>query len=141
MSAYTTQAAILSQIQYSDLIRLTDDNGTGDVDSTVLNSIIEAASGYIDRKVGNIYQTPLAITPAVASFGLTIACYMLLRRRLIPDEKNNFTEDYNDVNTFLNDVNEGKMRLDLQIERSFSQVAYNARPTIFGSGNVLPNSM
>lgn len=141
MSQYTNQAAILSQIQYSDLIRLTDDNGTGDIDQTVLTSVIEAASGYIDRKVGNIYDTPLPLTAAVTSFALTIACYMLYRRRLVPDEKNNFAEDYNDVIDFLTKVNSGEERLDLDTQRDFSQVVYNARPTIYGSGNSLVNSM
>lgn len=141
MSAYTNQASILSQIQYSDLIRLTDDNGTGDIDQTVLNAVIEAASGYIDRKVGNIYDTPLPLSPSVTSFALTIACYMLYRRRLVPDEKNIFYEDYVDVNDFLTKVNSGEERLDLDTQRDFSQVAYSARASIYGGGNSLSNSM
>lgn len=141
MSQYTTQAAILSQIQYADLIQLTDDNSTGDVNADVLTSVIEAASGYIDRKVGNIYDTPLPSSPSVSSFALTIACYMLYRRRLVPDEKNIFVEDYKDVTDFLTKVNSGEERLDLETQRDFLPVAYNARPSIYGGGNSLVNSM
>lgn len=140
--SYTTQAAILSQIQYSDLIRLTDDNGTGDIDQTVLNSVIDAASALIDSYVGNIYDTTVSpVTPSISAMALDIACYMLYRRRLVPDEKNNFTEMYNRRMNFLEKVNSGEMRLDKDDTRGFSQVAYNSRGTIFGSGNYLTNSM
>ncbi len=141
MSAYTTQAAILAQIQYSDLIRLTDDDGTGDINSGVMTNVIAAASGKIDSMVGNIYDTPLPVSASVASFALTIACYMLYRRRLVPDEKNIFYEDYQRTMDFLMKVNSGEERLDLDQTRDFSQVAYNSRPSIYGGGNSLTNSM
>lgn len=140
--AYTTQSAILSQIQYSDLIRLTDDSGTGDVDQTVLASVIEAASNLIDSYVGNIYDTPISpVTPSVSAMALDITCYMLYRRRLVPDEKNNFTELFNRRMDFLEKVNSGQMRMDKDDERAFSQVAFNSRPSPYGGGNSLANSM
>ena len=141
-SNYTTQAAILGQIQYSDLIRLTDDNQTGDIDSTVLTAVMEAASAVVDSYIGNIYDVPLTpITPSVSAIALDITCYMLYRRRLVPDEKNNFADMYYRRIDFLEKVNSGEMRLDLEDERDFSQVAYNARASIYGGGNVLSNSM
>ena len=74
VSAYTTQAEILGEIQQADLISLTDDNQTGNVDSTVLNQIIANASALIDAKVSNIYTVPFGAPypNAVSNAALTI---------------------------------------------------------------------
>jgi phage gp36-like protein len=137
MSQYVTKDAILGEIQNDDLIRLTDDAPrTGSVNDTVLTQIIQNASGYIDRMVGNIYGSQLPfnpIPPSVASMALTIVCYRLLRRREVPDEKNKFYEEYKDVCQFLTRVNKGEAMLDDVISRDFSQVAYTARNTTFGT--------
>ncbi len=141
MSAYTTQAAIEGEIAPSDLIALTDDDGTGSINTTVLNQIIANASGVIDQKVSNIYTTPFNPVPsAVASMALTIACYKLYRRRLVPDEKNNFAEDYSGVVEFLNQVNEGEKHIDQTPPRTFPQGAVNARPTVYG-GSIFSNGV
>ena len=142
MSAYTTQSDILSQIQMADLIQCTDDDNTNLLNTTVLNSVITAASGYIDRKVGNIYDLPFnPVPPSVESMALTIACYMLFRRRETPDEKNKFYEDYGEVTKFLTGVNNGTERLDLSVTRDFSQVAASFRATPWGYGNQIASSM
>lgn len=136
MSQYTTQAAILGEIQESDLIALTDDGGLGVVDTTVLGKIITNASGFIDSKVANIYGTQLPFDPipsSVASMALTIACYRLLRRREVPDEKNKFAEDYKDVVDFLNRVNKGEAMIDDVVSRDFAQVVFNARSSTYGT--------
>jgi phage gp36-like protein len=148
MSAYTTQAEIEGEIQPADLIGLTDDANTGSLNTTVLNQVIANASGYIDRKVGNLYgeQLPFSpIPPSVASMALTIVCYRLYRRRLVPDEKNNFYGDFLDVEKFLNEVNKGDAHLDDVVSRDFPQGALVGQPVIysggvFGSGP-LSNSM
>ncbi len=143
MSAYTDKAAILSQIQMADLIACCDDDSTGSLNDEVLNSVISAASGYIDRKVSNIYSTPFtgSIPVAVQSMALTISAWMLYRRRLAPGEKNNFDSDYKDVVEMLNKVNQGEMMLETGEERIYSQVATAGRFSIYGPGNVLSNSM
>ena len=135
MSAYTNKAAILGEIQLSDLIALTDDDRSGVVNETILAQIIENASGYIDSKIANIYgeQLPFSTIPvSVANMALTIACYRLLRRRQIPDEKNNFTDSWLDVKDFLNQVNKGEAMLSDVTLRDFAQVAYTGRNTMFG---------
>lgn len=142
--AYTTTSAILGQIQNADLIALTDDDGTGDVNQSVLDSVIAAASDVIDAAIGNIYDVPVAnpVSP-ITSWALTITCYMLYRRRLVPDEKNNFNEAYQRVVKLLDMVNDGKYRLNLQESRDFSQVAFTAQSTIYGvqGSNAPSNSM
>ena len=144
MSRYCTQADIIGEIQESDLIALTDDATppAGAVDSAVLNQTIDNASGVIDRLVGNLYAVPFADPPppSVKSLAITITCYRLYRRRLVPNEKNNFTEDYLAAIKFLEAVNRGDAILDLSVSREFSQVAANAVPSPWGGGNSLASS-
>ena len=121
----------------SDLIALTDDDNTGLLNSAVLDQVIANASGYIDRKIANIYGSQLPFNPAplsVASLALTITCYRLFRRREVPDEKNKFFEDFKDACDFLNQVNKGEMRLDDVISRDFPQGAMTGQPVIYSGG-------
>lgn len=71
---------------------------------------------------------------------ITISCYKLYRRRLVPDEKNNFTEDYVAAIKFLEKVNTGELKLDLTAEREFSPVAANTVDSPWGGGNTLASS-
>lgn len=138
MSAYCSQADIEGEIQASDLINLTDDDTppAGIVNTTVLNQVIANASGLIDRYVGNIYSVPFStVPPAVKSMAVVISCYKLYRRRLVPDEKNNFTQDYLATIKFLEAVNSGEKMLDQTAVRDFSQVAVASSSTPWGSGN------
>ena len=135
MSAYTTQAAILGEIRQADLVALTDDNKTGVINTTVLNQVIESASGYIDSKVANLYGQQLPFSPipsSIASMALTIACYRLLRRAEVPDEKNKFYESWDDVKDFLNRVNKGDAMIDDVVSRDFAAVAFTGRNSTFG---------
>lgn len=68
---------------------------------------------------------------------------MLYRRRLVPDEKNNFVEDYKQVMTALDAVNNGEYHLNLTEVRDFSQVQIAGRGTVYGvlGSNVPSNSM
>ena len=143
MSAYTDQNSILGEIQLMDLIALTDDSPkTGNVNQTVLTQLIANASGEIDRLVGNVYDVPFnPVPPSVASMALVIACYRLYRRREVPDEKNKFAKDYYETRKFLNAVHSREDVLDLSVSADFDQVQFNARPTIYGFGNILPNTM
>lgn len=140
--AYTNQAAILGQIQLSDLIALTDDSGAEVVDTSILDTVIAAADDTIDAAIGNIYQVPISpVVAPITSWSLTITCYMLYRRRLVPDEKNIFTESYNRVVKLLDLVNDGQYRLNLQEVRDFSQVAIAAQGTIYGTvGSNMPST-
>ncbi len=127
--AYCAIEDILAEIQGSDLIGLTDDDNTGSLNTTVLNSIINNASSYIDGKVGNIYATPLSPIPsAIKDLCVRIVCYRLYRRRLAPGEKNNFTEDFNDAMETLNQINNGKYHLPTDPARSFPQGAVVREP-------------
>lgn len=137
MSAYTTQAAINGNIQMADLIALTDDVGTGQLNAGILNQVIANASGIVDWNCANIYGQQLPFNPvplSVASMALTIACYMLYERRETPMEQNKFAPRYKDVMAFLSKVNTGEMHLDDVPTRDFPQGAISGRPTIYAGG-------
>ena len=147
MSAYTSETAILGEIQLKDLIALTDDAPRmGKVNQTVLNQVIQNASGYIDSKCANLYGTQLPFFPvpsSVANMALTIACYRLYRRREVPGEKNKFYDEFQEVKQFLDRVNTGDAHIDDLPTRDFAQVVSNVRPTIYGgaTSNWPSNSM
>ncbi|MDE2097600.1 MAG: DUF1320 domain-containing protein [Patescibacteria group bacterium] len=142
MSAYCSQSDIEGEIQDSDLISLTDDSQTGNLNSTVLNQAIANASGEIDRYVGNIYQVPFQpAPPSVQSMAIVITCYRLYRRREVPDERNKYYEDYKGVRDYLKRVQNREDVLDLSAQQDFPQVQSDGRPTIYGIGNQLSNSM
>lgn len=129
-----------------DLIPLTDDSGSGMLDNTTLNQVIQNASDYIDSMVSNIYSTPFAdpVPSSIKSMAVTITCYRLYRRRLCPDEKNTFLDEFSSVNEFLKMVNEGKKHISQAPPRTFPQGAVNGRPTVYGQqifGNQLANTM
>lgn len=149
MSTYTTQAAILGEIQIDDLINQLDDTNNptpGFLNVPLLIQLIANASGKIDEKCSNLYgqQLPFSPVPAsVASMALTIVCYRLYRRREVPDEKNKFTEEYNNVMAFLDEVNTGDKHLGDVPVRDFPQVVTAGRSTIYGvaQSNFPANSM
>lgn len=142
MSVYCNQSDIEGEIQDADLIQLTDDNGTGSLNSVVLNQVIANASGEIDRYVGNVYDIPFnPVPPSVESMAIIITCYRLYRRREVPDEKNKYYEDYRGVRDYLKLVQQREAVLDLSASQDFSQVAANTRYTPWGYGNWVSTSM
>lgn len=146
MSAYTDITAVQGQIRANELIQLTDDNKTGQIDTTILNAVIASASGVIDSKVASMYGEQLPFNPipsSVASMALTITCYQLYRRAMIPDEKNKFYESYAEIMEFLNKVNKGEAMIDDVVSRDFSPVVYAGRRTLYGNmkSNIPSNSM
>ena len=136
-SVYTTQEAILGNIQMADLVALTDDSpATGQLNVDVLAQVIANAGGVIDMYCANIYgeQIPFnPVPPSVANMALTIACYMLLERREVPMEKNKFSGRYNFAINFLEKVNTGDAHISDVTLRDFPQGALISQPTIFGN--------
>jgi phage gp36-like protein len=146
VSQYTTQSAIQGSIQMSDLIALTDDDNTGNLNTTILDQVIVNASGVVDMYCANLYgeQLPFSTVPSsVANMALIIACYQLYERRETAFEQNKFGQRYKEVITFLKLVNTGEMHLNDVPFRDFQQVAFTGRSTIFGvaSSNWPSNSM
>jgi phage gp36-like protein len=143
MSAYCQLSDVQGLIQANDLIALTDDNQTGQLNQTVLNSVITSSSGVIDRYVSNIYTVPFAspYPSAIVNAALIITCYNLYLRRETPTELNKFKKDYEDTISYLRAINKGEMHIDQVPQRSFTQGAYTGRITTYGGSGIFAGSL
>lgn len=65
--AYTTQAKIATLIRDDELLRLTDEDGSGEVEATVVDAAIEAADLEIDAYLGERFSLPLSPVPSILS--------------------------------------------------------------------------
>jgi phage gp36-like protein len=131
---YCSQQQIEAEIGGPDLIALTDDNNLQTVDLNVLNTLIDNVSKYIDGRCANIYDVPFnPVPPIISQMCVSVVCYRLYRRRLTPDEKNNFYDEWMEAKEYLDAVNIGEKHIDLTQPRNFPQGAVVSRPTIYGS--------
>lgn len=92
MSAYTTQANLNGFISGQNLINLTDDGGTGQVDQNVLSATIGICSNTVDAMLSATYSVPFTgVVPTLVGQATTIfTCEALFDRRLVPGEANPF---------------------------------------------------
>ena len=105
ISFYSSQSQISGYISGSNLINLTDDNGTGSIDQGVLNSVITAVSNTVDGLLSCVYAVPFNPVPTlVAEAATTFACESLMRRRLVPGEENPFTREANSFRELLKEI-------------------------------------
>jgi len=122
VSQYTNQDLIGGLISPQNLISLTDDEQSGLLNMAVLNQVIQSVSGQIDGILAAIYQTPFNQVnppPLVQQAATFMACFALMRRRLVPGEKNPFEDDNALFTKRLNDVANGKGGLDANTLRAF----------------------
>ena len=130
--AYTNRNAISAYVNTADLIPFLDDDGDGVEDSGLLDQIIATAATKVDGWLSSIYATPFSPTPAkVASFTTIIVCYMLYRRRLVPDEQNPHAMEYKECLAQLTKIGSGGLELDLNFPRQFTQGAAITVPIIW----------
>ncbi|MBW1666848.1 MAG: DUF1320 domain-containing protein [Deltaproteobacteria bacterium] len=79
--AYCTKADILKMLPYSQLIRLTDDEGTGAVNDERVTEAIESAAEEIDTYLGARYDLPLSSAPPIlGKLNVDMAVYNLYSR-------------------------------------------------------------
>jgi len=78
---YATQADLLNQITQAELVQLTDDTGSGSVDSAKVDSALNAASATIDAYAGARYTLPLQSSEKVKQLAVDLAIYELEKRR------------------------------------------------------------
>ena len=113
--AYAAQSDLVppgTRMSLKDLIGLTDDNKTGQVNAAVVNAILEEASGTVDSYCRNRYVTPLQSSDVVKARTLDIAVYLLFSRRREVKIGEVVRQRYVDAIAFLKDVSAGKAQLD-----------------------------
>ena len=111
--AYSTQDDILNQLDEDTLIQLTDDEGTGAVDTDVVTRAIADADATIDAYCQGRYLVPLDPVPGkIRQISVDIAVYNLFsRRRGAPDDRKDRNKE---AIRFLERVAEGKIGLGVQ---------------------------
>lgn len=126
MSQYCSQSDILNYIDTTQLVGLTDDFNSGQVNSTILNNIITMASNKADALISSIY-TPFGNNPPakIKEASIVFSCYALWARRLTPEEKNQFKEQKEFWEQTLTKINSGELALDAQFGRAFPPVIAN----------------
>jgi phage gp36-like protein len=125
---YLTQADLLQRVTLKQLTQLTDDTAAGIPDATVVNGVLEEASGKVDGYCRDKYATPLQASDQVTAIARDIAVYLLFSRR--PGQiSTDVRQRYEDAISLLKDISTGKAVLD--------QPVGNAPQTI-NAGPVLP---
>lgn len=109
--AYATLTDIERQIDSADLIQLTDDERTGDVDTDVVTRAIADADEEIDGYIGSRLAVPLDPVPGIIrKMSVDIAIYNLYSRRRaeIPEARR---DRYNDAIRFIRSVAKGEISM------------------------------
>jgi phage gp36-like protein len=109
--AYIAQGDITPRrLTLQELVELTDDDKTGEVNGEVLTGILEDVDGRIDAYVRGRYATPLKLSDQVKTVAVDIAVFLLFqRRRRIPED---VQKQYDDAIKFLERVQRGDATLD-----------------------------
>jgi phage gp36-like protein len=108
--AYSTLEDILEQVSQEELVRLTDDSGSGTVDEAVVARAIADADSELDAYLGERYSLPLTPVPPLArKLSVDIALYNLYSRRLAPPEARQ--RRYEEARGLLREAARGEVRL------------------------------
>lgn len=128
---YIDQSDILQRIAMKQLIQLTDDANTGQLDSGILGGVLEEASGKVDAYCRGRYATPLQQSDIATTIARDIAVYLLYSRR--PQAMSETVRQrYEDAMAALKDIASGKAALD--------QPASAAAPQTSTTGSAMPST-
>ena len=111
--AYITQSDLVPlRITQAELVQLTDDTNSDQVNAVVVNGALEEASGRIDSYCRERYQTPLQVTDVVRGLALDICVYLLFSRRRSIRMAETVRQRNEDAIALLKDISTGKATLD-----------------------------
>jgi len=130
---YCTQNDLLNQLTQAELVQLTDDAGSGNVDTAKVDAAIAAASATIDAYAGARYTLPLQASEKVKQLCVDLAIYELEKRRRRLREATASARDA--ALAFLRDLAAGRAVLDqppgAQPQTSEADVKKTAQERIF----------
>ena len=108
--AYCTQSDLLNQMTTEELVQLTDDAGSGSVDTAKVDAALNAASATIDAYAGARYTLPLETSEKIKHLCVDLAVYELEKRRRRVREVTLSARDT--ALNFLRDLSRGRAVLD-----------------------------
>lgn len=110
--AYSTQTDLEEQISQTELIELTDDAGSGSVDTSAVARAIADADAEIDSYCGSRYTMPFSPVPVmIRKLSVDIAVYNLFSRRAVLKIPEDRQKRYDNAIRFLRDVSKGLISL------------------------------
>lgn len=109
--SYAAPADLEKWIDGDRMIRLTDDQDTGSVNTTIVDSILDAASLEIDGYLGGRYALPMSPEPPILKkLCVDIAGYLLhIRREEAPGDY--WETQYKNAIAFLTKIASGQVSL------------------------------
>lgn len=139
---YCVEADISSKLGAQNMIPFLDDDADGLADDGLLDTIIECSDAEINGYLASIYTVPISPTiPLLKNYSIVFTCEAMYGRRLVPEEKNPWTDRANRAREHLTRVGNGELPLDLTVPREFTQGTAITRGTMFGpDGSNLPSN-
>jgi len=113
--AYIETQDLVDELGEDGLVKLTDNEGTGEIDETRVLKAIEFAQGTFDAYARSRYSLPVPVTPLVKSLNLDLAVFHLQKNRTsaIGGIYEARKQAYDDAIKLLKDVSQGKAALDV----------------------------
>lgn len=122
--AYAAQSDLCPlRLTNAELIQLTDDANSGEVNTAIVSAALEEASGKVDSYCRARYVTPLQVGDDVKGLTLDIAVYLLFSRRRNAKMTETIRERFDDAIAFLKDVAAAKASLDQPVSQEVPQAS------------------
>jgi phage gp36-like protein len=111
--AYATQSDLCPlRLSTKDLVELTDDDNTGEINAAIVTAALEEASGRVESYCRMRYVTPLQQSDDVKSLTLDIAVYLLFSRRRETNVGETVRARFDQAIAFLKDIAAARASLD-----------------------------
>lgn len=109
---YCTLDDIKIYLPEDQLIQLTDDSNTGEVDATIVEAVINDASELVDGYLSALYVVPMEDSPKlIKSITTDISAYLLYSRRLATDMPESLTTRYKNALALLERIKRGEITI------------------------------
>jgi phage gp36-like protein len=122
--AYATQADLVPlRLTQKDLIELTDDDDSGEINTVIVTAALEEASGRVESYCRARYQTPLQQSEDVKALTLDIVVYLLFSRRRETRISDTVQTRFDQAIAFLKDISNAKASLDQPVTATAAQIS------------------
>jgi len=112
--AYCTESELFKAVPEDNIIQLTDDENTGNINSDRVTEAILKADAIIDSYLRAQYTVPLTTVPElINNISVDLAVYFLYKRRRETEIDDGIRLRYTDAIALLKDINSGKLKLDI----------------------------
>lgn len=123
---------IIQAVPETDLIELTDDDSSGSYDSTLLNSVIQEQSDYIDGYLRGRYEVPITDNPILKQLCIILTAYKLTYRRMKYRMPESMVKSKENAEKKLLMIQKGEITLDSgSAETRSPHISSNTRTQIF----------